>query len=133
MESYKVEETDNSPKVHLDANNHCLEFEGDSRPEDVLKFYTPITNWLNDYQAHLSRLSSNITDLTCNFKFDYFNSSSAKVIMDIIIKIGDINDNNTNVNIIFNWFYFEADEDLLDAGEEFEELLGISFNYIIIE
>jgi len=129
MEVLNLELTDNTPKVILDPNNHTLEFEGDSRPEDVQKFFQPIMNWLEEYETY-SKTAGDVT-LNANFKLEYFNSSSAKYIMDIILKLGSIA-NADNVTLSINWHYDEMDEDMLDAGEEFEDMLDVEFNFVVI-
>ncbi len=129
MEVLNLELTDNTPKVVLDPVNHALEFEGDSRPEDVQKFFQPIMDWLNDYEAY-SKSAGDIS-LNANFKLEYFNSSSAKYIMDIILKLGKIAE-PPNVTLNINWHYDEMDEDMLDAGEEFEDMLDVEFNFVVI-
>lgn len=135
MDTLKVEETVNTPKVILDADNHHMEFEGDSRPEDVQKFYKPIIIWLDEYEKYVPYVieKGESPDLTCNFKFEYFNSSSAKYVMDIINKIGAIDDANEKLKTTINWHYDEMDEDMLDAGQEFEEMLNTKFNFVAIE
>lgn len=129
MEVLNLELTENTPKIILDPNNHNLEFEGDSRPEDVQKFFQPIMNWLNDYEAFSK--TAGVINLNANFKLEYFNSSSAKYIMDIILKLGKIAEPE-NITLNINWHYDEMDEDMLDAGEEFEDMLDVEFNFIVI-
>jgi len=135
MEIFKTELTNNTPAVTLDHNQNLIEFEGDSRPEDVQKFYSPILEWLGNYEKHLFFIKENSNGnvvATCNFKFEYFNSSSAKYVMDIILKLGEITSKN-NVKLNLNWHYDEQDEDMKESGEEFEEMLDIKFNYFAIE
>ncbi len=129
MEVLKLELTDNTPKVILDHTKHEIEFEGDSRPEDVQKFFKPIMDWLDEYGEYVKN-AGDVT-LNANFKLEYFNSSSAKYIMDIILKLGEIAE-AANVTLNINWFYDEMDEDMLDAGEEFEDMLDVEFNFVVI-
>jgi len=129
MEVLKLELTDNTPKVILDHTKHEIEFEGDSRPEDVQKFFQPIMNWLNEYEEYVK--SQGEVTINANFKLEYFNSSSAKYIMDIILKLGKIAE-PSSVTLNINWFYDEMDEDMLDAGEEFEDMLDVEFNFVEI-
>lgn len=129
MEALKLELTDNTPKIVLDHTKHELEFEGDSRPEDVQKFFQPVMDWLNDYEGYVQ--SAGEVTLNANFKLEYFNSSSAKYIMDIILKLGKIAEAG-NVTLNINWYYDEMDEDMLDAGEEFEDMLDVEFNFVEI-
>ncbi|TXB63919.1 DUF1987 domain-containing protein [Vicingus serpentipes] len=130
MENYKVEATENTPLIELDHNNHTLLFQGDSRPENVQQFYSPVIEWLDNYWKHLyflKDLNNASIKIDCNFKFEYFNSSSAKYIMDIITMLSKF-DNGVTLNI--NWYYEEMDEDMQEAGEEFEDMMGVKFNFI---
>ena len=131
MDIFKAELTNNTPSVLLDHNQNLIEFEGDSRPEDVQKFYAPIMDWFDNYEKHLFYIKDTTpkdVTTTCNFKFEYFNSSSAKYVMDIILKLGEITSKN-EVTLIMNWYYDEQDEDMKESGEEFEDMLDIKFNY----
>tara|TARA_B100000809_G_scaffold71875_1_gene69532 strand:- start:2209 stop:2607 length:399 start_codon:yes stop_codon:yes gene_type:complete len=131
MEIYKIEATENTPLVDLNHNNHTMLFEGDSRPENVQQFYSPVLKWLEDYSKHiyfLKDLNNSSIDVLCNFKFEYFNSSSAKYIRDVITALASV---ESGVNLKINWHYEEMDEDMQEAGEEFEEMMGIKFNFIV--
>ena len=51
METLRIEQTDDSPLVILDQENNQFEISGKSLPEDVVDFYQPVLDWLNDYRA----------------------------------------------------------------------------------
>ncbi len=131
MQALNIEATENSPKIVLDPSAGKFEISGESRPEDVRKFYEPILEWIEQYGKELS--SAGQTDLQFDFIFEYFNSSSAKYIMDIMSKINDIQVNNSNVNVQIRWHYEEMDEDMQEAGEEFQNITEIPFKFIAIE
>ena len=68
MENYKIDSTENTPLIELDHNSHTLLFQGDSRPENVQQFYTPVLNWLEDYSKHLyflKDLNNSSIDVRC--------------------------------------------------------------------
>ncbi len=134
MEKLILEETENTPMVLLDNENHEIRFKGDSRPEDVRKFYEPVLDWLGEYEKHLYFLKDQTKNIAvvANFEFEYFNSSSAKYLMDIIMKLSEIS-KIENINFKLNWHYDAMDEDMLESGEEFQDMLGVPFNFIIIE
>ncbi len=134
MEKLILEETENTPMVLLDNENHEIRFKGDSRPEDVRKFYEPILDWLGEYEKHLYFLKDQTNNIAvvANFEFEYFNSSSAKYLMDIIMKLSEIS-KIENINFKLNWHYDAMDEDMLESGEEFQDMLGVPFNFIITE
>ena len=134
MEKLFLEGTENTPEVTLDNSTHTLSFKGDSRPEDVRKFYLPILEWLKDYEKHLYFLKDQggKISVVANFEFEYFNSSSAKYLMDIIVALGEIS-KIENIEFALNWYYDAMDEDMLDSGEEFQDMLGMEFNIIKVD
>lgn len=132
MQALKIEETENSPRVILDPGGNVFEISGESRPEDVRKFYEPILNWIEEFGNELAS-SSEQRQLQFNFVFEYFNSSSAKYIMDIMSKINDIQVSNSSVDVQICWHYEEMDEDMLEAGEEFQNITEIPFKFVVIE
>ena len=79
MDPLIIEPTDESPEVILDKENGRFEFGGKSLPEDVKEFYSPILIWLENYVKDPN------DETHVKFKFDYFNSASAKQILDILL------------------------------------------------
>lgn len=132
MKPYHVDATDITPLIDLNHDNNRLVFEGESRPEEVSLFYAPVMEWLEDYRKHLyfvKDLSSSDIHVNCDFKLEYFNSSSAKYFMDIITKLNEMPE---KVQININWHYEEQDEDMLEAGQEFEDMMDIKFKFVVM-
>jgi len=130
MEALRIEATENSPKIIFDPSGNTFEISGESRPEDVRKFYEPVLSWIEAFGKELASAGSK--EIEFNFIFEYFNSSSAKYIMDIMSKINDIKTSNSNISIQICWHYEEMDEDILEAGEEFQSITQIPFKFIPI-
>jgi hypothetical protein len=131
MKSLIIEETQATPKVILDLFNDNYEIEGCSRPENVREFYLPIIGWLKEYYQNIDdKLIAKYTDnqLVFKFKLDYFNSSSAKFILDILILINNIYEKGLNIRI--DWYYDENDDDMKEVGEELSEVVDFQFKYI---
>ncbi len=133
MERLIIEKRDNSPKIILDPDHNILEISGESRPEDVRKFYEPVLKWVDKWGEELNKQTdfSKINEFV--FMLDYFNSSSAKYIMNIIIKLNDIRNNNPNIKIEIIWKYEISDEDMLSAGQEFQNITKIPFKFVVIK
>lgn len=134
MKSLKIEPTENSPKVYFILENNFFEISGESRPENVRKFYEPIMNWLDELVNFLSSSKFMSTDkrpLTFNFKFEYFNSPSAKLIVEMLKKIKEPYSKGVQVKI--NWYYEEDNDEMRRTGEEFSKIIGIPFEYIEVE
>ena len=136
MDALILEATENTPKVALDHTKDLFEISGESRPEDVRKFFDPILDWLEKFNAYLYWLGENSSEkkkIVFTFRFEYFNSSSAKYIMDIMTQLAEIQENCKNAQIEVFWTYDEPDEDMLDAGEEFKNITNLPFQFIAIK
>lgn len=131
MEKLIIEATVNSPKIVLDPESKLFEFSGESRPENVRNFYLPVLEWLEKYTSHESGLNKaqRTPALNCIFNFEYFNSTSAKYILDIFKSLNALNTLGLDLDI--KWFYEEDDEDMLEVGEEMSRMSKLKFEYII--
>jgi hypothetical protein len=119
MEVIKIKGTDDTPNVILDADSNIIEFSGRSLPEDVVTFYAPVIQWIEEY----AKSPNPKTDVI--FRLEYFNTASSKVLLDILLKFEDILNNGSEV--VIQWYYQEDDEDMQEAGEEYSEIVDIPF------
>ncbi len=120
MEKYHIEATKVTPLVVLDFDNKLFELKGKSSPENASQFYNDILGMLDQYGT------SESDNLTANIDFDYFNTSSSKCLFDIFKKLDDLNEAGKSVEV--NWFYEEWDDDMLEAAEDYSEMVNINFN-----
>ncbi len=130
MEKLIIEPTANSPRIVLDPEARAFEFSGESRPENVRKFYLPILEWLESYTTEQENLQEDerTFGLQCQFNFEYFNSTSAKYILDIFKSLNAIA--ALGIEIEIKWLYEEDDEDMLEVGQEMSRMSKLSFDYI---
>ena len=122
MEKLIIEGTEDTPKIVFDPESGVYEISGRSLPEDVVSFYEPVLNWLDDLEA------SPIPGVEFVFKLEYFNTASSKLILDILLKLDDIYQAESNMTV--KWYYFEMDEDLMEAGEEYAELVEVPVDLV---
>lgn len=133
MNILKIDKTTATPKIEFDIANNNFTLEGCSRPEDVRDFYAPIIEWLTRFKESVDdELKSTyaLEPVVFKFKFDYFNSSSAKFILDILVLINLVHAEGLNMRI--DWFYDENDEDMKEVGEELSEVVDFPFEYIMV-
>jgi len=130
MEKLIIEPTANSPRIILDPGIRNFEFSGESRPENVRKFYLPILEWLEAYTNEQEKLQDKerTFGLLCQFNFEYFNSTSAKYILDIFKSLNAIS--SLGIDLEIKWLYEEDDEDMLEVGQEMSRMSKLSFEYI---
>ena len=116
--------TAKTPEILFDADNGILRIKGRSIPENSIKFYKPIMDWLDQYSKNPN------ASTTIYIELEYFNTSSSKCILDIFKKLERIHNNNTEVAI--SWYYEPDDEDMLEAGEDYQSLIDIPFQMVEI-
>ncbi len=121
MEAIHIEGTEDTPKLVLDSSNNVFEISGRSLPEDVNEFYDPILRWLETYSKSPNPETNFI------FKLEYFNTASSKMILDIFLKLEELNEAGSEVSI--SWHYREDEEDMLEAGEEYADMVEVDFEF----
>lgn len=118
----RIEPTKSTPYCQLDLSEGILDLRGRSSPSSSIEFYSPII------QNVESAFQNGTSTLTANFNFEYFNTSSSKCLFDLLKKLAAYM--SKGADVIINWYYEEEDEDMKETGEDYEEILGLSFNYI---
>jgi Domain of unknown function (DUF1987). len=124
MESLLIEGTAKTPTVRFDANQGLVEIKGRSIPENSIEFYKPLVDWLEAYSKEAKPQTK------VNIQLEYFNTSSSKCILDVFKKLETVYKNNREV--VINWYYEEDDEDMLEAGEDYESIIRVPFKMIEI-
>jgi len=117
MEKIKLQGTDDTPGIVLDPENMIFEISGRSMPEDVATFYQPVLDWIDN---NLPQIDDKIIFV---FKMDYFNTASSKMLLDILIKLEDMF--SEGKDIVVHWYYKEDDEDMMEAGEEYADIVDV--------
>jgi hypothetical protein len=120
-----IEGSSETPEVILKKNDGEIKFRGRSMPEDAKGFYNPIIEWIEQY----SECPAPGTHVV--FSYEYFNTASSKMIMEVLEAVKKIG--NKDKQLKTEWHYFIDDEDILEAGEDYEEMTGISFDYLSYE
>jgi len=84
-------------------------------PEDAKGFYDPLKQQIKEFKFNRNR-----TSMVC-FRLDYFNTSSAKAILDLLLTIDELFRQGQDVGI--SWEYNADDPELREVGEEFGLLI----------
>ncbi len=122
--SLHIAKTEDTPEVRFDDTNGDFEITGRSLPEDAYTFYRPIIDNIGAF------LGNGKKNLVVTIQLDYFNSSSGRYLMELLVILDD-KSNSNNVSLI--WKYEEDDELMLEKGEEFKSLINIPFNIIMVD
>ncbi|MEP5613404.1 MAG: DUF1987 domain-containing protein [Cyclobacteriaceae bacterium] len=125
MEKIFIEPTRTTPLINFDPDEGLLEMKGRSSPENSIEFYQKILDNLEEYAL------SGGEQFTANIAFEYFNTSSSKCLFDVFKRMSRIEDSGKTITI--NWHYEEGDDDMMEAGEDYSDLLDLDFNFTEIE
>jgi len=121
MENIIIAATDRAPAVTLDFTNRHFSLCGEAYPEDPAAFWGPIIKALQGYFV-----AEPTSGLTVDIKLMYFNSSSAKALMNIFSTLDKAGHLGAAISI--NWHYLEDDDTMQEFGEEFsEDLQSVEF------
>jgi len=124
MEPINIEGSSKTPSIKFTPETSTLEIRGRSIPENSIEFYKPLVDWLD----HYSKDPHNNTQV--NIHLEYFNTSSSKCILDVFKKLEAIH--KARHDVLVNWYYEEDDEDMLEAGEDYESIIRIPFKMVEI-
>ena len=124
MEPIAIEGTAKTPTVKFDASGGIFEIKGRSIPENSIEFYKPLVDWLDEYAKNPQPKTE------VKIQLEYFNTSSSKCILDVFKKLEAIHKGKSEVTV--NWYYEEDDEDMLEAGEDYESIIRVPFKMIEI-
>ena len=128
MRKLIIEQKSSSPKVILDPEKKIYLISGESRPPDVREFYGQILEWLEEFSKYITGSDRKNEPVIFNFKFEYFNSSSGKLILDICKVLAGFH--LKTGNIVINWHYEKDDHDMLEAGKEISRIVKFPFEYL---
>lgn len=131
MDSFTIAPTEDSPSIIFDTTIHHFVVSGSSRPENAKTFYTPVVNWLTTYLESMDlrkQQNGEESKLTFTFRLEYFNSATAKCIVDLLFLLKRFVEQGFLIKI--EWFCDQRDEDMLEMGNEFAEAVGLKLDYI---
>ena len=117
-----IEQTTKTPKIVFDPNNKLFEISGRSLPENVVKTYEPVLQWI---EQNMGKIQDGIV---FSFKVDYLNSASAKMISLILTKLEEFY--KSGINIEVKWYYNIDDDDIQSEGEIYAKLKNIPIKLI---
>jgi hypothetical protein len=127
MKKLFIEPTASSPEVLLDPDKKLFTISGESRPPDVASFYGEILTWFDEYSTNILSPGQGGDPVVFNLDFVYFNSASAKYILDLCKMLAAARHKGAEIDV--NWHYEPDDTDMLEAGQEISKIAKIPFGF----
>ncbi len=125
MADLNLEGSPKTPTIEFNSGSGYLLIRGRSIPENSIEFYKGLIESLEAYN------NAPQSNTKVDIQLEYFNTSSSKCILDVFKKLEAINSGNSEV--VINWYYEEDDEDMLEAGEDYQAIINVPFKMIEVE
>lgn len=122
MDNLQIAGSNKTPEISFDSNSGILSISGRSIPENSIEFYKPMLAWMEEFAC------TKPENTTLQIKLEYFNTSSSKCLLDIFKKLETIGG-----KCQVEWHYEQDDEDMLEAGEDYEAIVHVPFKMIGVE
>lgn len=118
MKIVRIDKTEKTPLVVIDYGKLTISISGVGISKDPQNFITELQNEIQNYQAENDEVTMNIT-------LEYFNTGFSKYLLMLFIKLAKYNFKKIDIN----WFADEDDSEIKEAGEMFQEITKLTFNY----
>ncbi|MCC7051310.1 MAG: DUF1987 domain-containing protein [Bacteroidia bacterium] len=125
MENLVIAGGEKTPSFLFDAQKGLIEIIGRSWPEHALQVYAPVFKWVEEYCLNPAPKT------IINLKMEYFNTSSLKVVLDVLKKLDQLTVKGNQAEI--NWYYEFDDPDLKEQGYMVKNVLKTPVNLIEVE
>ncbi|HRN35707.1 MAG TPA: DUF1987 domain-containing protein [Flavobacteriales bacterium] len=125
MTDLLLDGTPKTPTVNFNSATGLLDLRGRSIPENSIDFYKPLIDWIDEY----GRAAKALTQL--RVQLEYFNTSSSKCILDLLKKLEQVRNAGHQVEVL--WHYELDDEDMMEAGEDYQAIVSLPFRMVQVE
>lgn len=117
------EQTGSTPYILIDEEKGYMRFEGESFHENVVQFYHEVGLWLESF------LKKDFTSFTFDCKLRYFNSSTAKLLLNMLMEMDRHAKDGKDITV--NWITTPDNDIIIECGEDFqEEIENLQFRII---
>lgn len=119
MRPLLIAATAKTPQIEWNDEQSTLTLSGRSIPENAVEFYRPVLDWTHGLEAD--------TPMTVMVQLEYFNTSSSKCLLDLFKRL------ETSSEIQVKWHFDADDEDMLEAGEDYDHIVSLPFTFIEVD
>lgn len=117
-----IEGKQDTPSVYIDESQYLVKISGSSFNENAIDIYYQILDWVHKIEEGLE------SPLKFEFDYIYINSATKKMVFVILNHLDKLHKAGKDINV--TWYYEEYDDDMLELGEDFKELISMPFDFI---
>jgi hypothetical protein len=120
-----LNKTSKTPLINFDFNDKKLTIVGICVPENAKEFFSPLFTALDNFKNNYSAIYIEI-------QLDYFNTSSSKELLNFLIEVSKLRKHQFK-EVKVEWIYLSDDDEMLEAGQIFEDMVDLPFAYSAID
>ena len=109
------------PEVIFEEIKRTLSIKGKSISLAVVEHFDPFFPY---FKKEIDRDE----DLKIIIDLEYFNTKASRILLDIFKIAKKVEKNGRELSI--DWYYEEDDDDMLEAGEDYSDIIKVPFNFI---
>ena len=121
---FYIESTEVSPEIKFDLQQDLFLVKGRSMLEDSEGFYQPVIEWLKANAVGINR------NINFDVILDYYNTGSFIRIMALFNCLHDLNQTGSQFKV--RWICESDDEDNIEDGHSFKEVVKVPFEIILL-
>jgi len=122
MESLEIAATADTPSIKFYPAKGYLEIKGRSTSDNSAKFYRPVIDSVEKY------LFKPQSPTLIHIHFEYFNTASAKCLIELLKKVESLTRKNHKVEV--NWYYKQSEPTMYQAGMDYKSILNMDFKMV---
>ena len=119
-----IEGTPKTPTLSFDDAAGVLTIKGRSIPENSIEFYKPLVDSLERYARRPAG------ETFVSVYLSSLDKASFGALLQVFRKLEAIHKGGSAVTI--NWHYEQDDEDMLEAGEDYQAIISVPFKMIVV-
>jgi hypothetical protein len=116
------EGNESEPTIRLESGKNRVSIQGASLPLNAFNFYQPILRWID------MRMSAGAKNLDLDFDLDFFDTQSAKMILEVMRKARELK--TSGVIVTYRWHYAVDDHEMHEAGQDYESIIMHDFIFL---
>lgn len=117
MENIIIEKTAKTPEINFDFEAGTFSVKGRLFSDNTLEFFRPILEAVRKYEENSNDHS------VVTIALEGFNTAAAKCLLDLFRVFENIQKRGRGKSVIVNWHYDQDDEEMLEAGEDYQAIL----------
>jgi hypothetical protein len=116
--------TDSTPEVLLNPEG-IIKIKGRGLIINKFEVLDQIMNWINEYISNPADITNVIV------AFEYLNSFSTAILVSILNKLSQINQQTKKLTI--RWYFEDGDDDILERGEYISSAYNLSIDFFMTD